>query len=427
MNPPMDTQSPSRPTRELGTLLGCRSPEDLARALALDLAERWSARLGLLAVCPDETRDWTAWSLHSLEPEPWSANHPLVEEFREEMDGAVRSLDPTGLDCLRADGSPRGTLRGVALRDGRMGLLGALALCVPAGTDAVEQREIEAWLRETALLSTLLLERLVLGQRLEHLEREVDELESLKSSFMDTVSHELKTPLTSILGFSSLALDQPSLDAHPPLPEFLRSIHDAALQLDRLISEVLVMSEMASAEGILELEDRSLGSLLSEYREGWLNRLSGGERVRFPDNALECMVRVDPYQFHRILSHLLKNALGFSPEASEVTVSCAFISGRRRSDSTDFLRIDVVDRGAGIPLEEQERIFRKFYQVDRSSTREHGGAGLGLTVAKEFTEAMGGRLWLRSEPGRGSTFSFTVPVPRDGGLCPPNEGDGSAQ
>ncbi|MCB1164083.1 hypothetical protein KDL67_15450, partial [bacterium] len=82
----MDTQSPSRPTRELGTLLGCRSPEDLARALALDLAERWPARLGLLAVCPAETRDWTAWSLPSLEPEPWSANHPLVEEFREEMD-----------------------------------------------------------------------------------------------------------------------------------------------------------------------------------------------------------------------------------------------------------------------------------------------------------------------------------------------------
>jgi signal transduction histidine kinase len=161
------------------------------------------------------------------------------------------------------------------------------------------------------------------------------------------------------------------------------------------------------------LEDRSLGSLLAEYREGWLARLAGHERVRFHDGAVQCTVRVDPYQFHRILGHLLKNALTFSPPASMVDVVCTFIAGRRRSDSTDFLRIDVSDRGPGIPAVEQERIFRKFYQVDRSITREHGGAGLGLSVAKEFTEAMGGRLWLRSEAGRGSTFSFTVPVPRE--------------
>ena len=105
MNPPMDTQSPSRPTRELGTLLGCRSPEDLARALALDLAERWPARLGLLAVCPAETRDWTAWSLPSLEAlrqtKAWMwEGDPLVQASYEELGISPHPLSVT--DVLMA-------------------------------------------------------------------------------------------------------------------------------------------------------------------------------------------------------------------------------------------------------------------------------------------------------------------------------------
>jgi len=406
--------------RDLGRLLACRDAEALATALAADLKSRFPGGEGLLAVCPAETRDWLVWSLPGLDQEPWPASHPIVEELREDTEGKLLALE--GL-------TPGDELLGLALRDGRRALLGALALVLPAALrrEPGERRVREEWLVGVGPIAALLLERRAQAERLEALEQEVDELESLKAGFVDTVTHELRTPLTSILGFSSLALDQPGLERLAPLPEFLHSIHDSALQLDRLISEVLVMSEMASAEGVLELEDRSLGSLLTEYREGWLGRLAGHARVRFHDGAVQCNVRVDPYQFHRILGHLLKNALTFSPPESSVDVACTFIAGRRRSDSTDFLRIDVSDRGPGIPAVEQERIFRKFYQVDRSSTREHGGAGLGLSVAKEFTEAMGGRLWLRSEAGRGSTFSFTVPVPRDGGLAPRRPQTGSKQ
>jgi len=406
--------------RDLNRLLGCRDAESLAAALAAELELHFPGRQGLLAVCPAETRDWQVWSLPSLLQEPWSASHPIVEELRE--NGELRLLSLEGQ-------APGEELLGLALRDGRQGLLGALAVALPAERrrEPIERRLLEDWLLGVGPLAALLLERRSLREHLESLEQDVDQLESLKASFIDTVTHELKTPLTSILGFSSLALDQPGLAERKPLPEFLRSIHDAALQLDRLISELLVMSEMAAAEGVLELEDRSLASLLTEYREGWLGRLAGHERVRFHDCGIQCTVRVDPYQFHRILGHLLKNALSFSPPDSPVDLRCSFISGSRRSDTTDFLRVDISDRGPGIPSAEQERIFRKFYQVDRSSTREHGGAGLGLSVAKEFTEAMGGRLWLRSEPGHGSTFSFTVPVPREASAAPRRGGRGSRQ
>ncbi|MBM4118296.1 HAMP domain-containing histidine kinase [bacterium] len=405
---------------DLNRLLGCRDVESLAAALGAELELRFPGRRGLIAVCPAETRDWQVWWLPGLLQEPWPASHPLVEELRENGEGRLLTLEGS---------EPGDELLGLALRDGRQGLLGALAVALPAERrrEPIERRLIEDWLLGVGPLAALLLERRALRERLETLEQDVDQLESLKASFIDTVTHELRTPLTSILGFSSLALDQPGLEGNQPLPEFLRSIHDSALQLDRLISELLVMSEMAAAEGVLELEDRSLASLLGEYREGWLGHLAGHERVRFHDCELKCTVRVDPYQFHRILGHLLKNALTFSPPASPVDLRCSYLSGRRRSDSMDFLRIDISDRGPGIPASEQERIFRKFYQVDRSSTREHGGAGLGLSVAKEFAEAMGGRLWLRSEPGRGSTFSFTVPVPRDAGGAPRRGLRGSRQ
>ena len=360
----------------------------------------------ILALCPSESREWDLHSYPSRGQSRWGGDHPIQH--------AIRELAEAGPHCLGAclpDEFGGSVVWAQPLRSPKEELLGTLLLAGGANEE-IDSRARD-WLVSTGCLTTLLVGRIAKLARLARLEREVEELENMKSGFMDTISHELKTPLTSIIGFASLALSQPGIDKAPPLPEFLGSIHEAGLQLERLINEVLVMSDMASAEHSIELEEYYLGDLLLEFRDTYLPRLDAEGRVDFAQDLGPTQVRVDRYQFLRTLEHLVSNALKFSPAGSIVDIGWSFIEGRRHGDESDFLKIDVQDRGIGISVNEAERVFDKFYQVDSSSTRENGGTGLGLALAKEFIEAMGGKLWVESELGRGSTFSFTVAIPRD--------------
>ncbi|MCP4548304.1 MAG: HAMP domain-containing histidine kinase [bacterium] len=362
----------------------------------------------LLALCPAETRDWQIHLLPGGEESKWHGDHPTLHEIRDIWDLNPRQLEdvPENIDSASYGAWA------VPFRDIRKALVGSLILLVPAGCEfgAREKR----WLEENSRLGCIVTDRIVKERRLEQMERDLDELETLKSGFMDNVNHELKTPLTSIIGFTSLALAQPQIKDIPPLPEFLNSIHISAVKLDTLISEMLVISNLASAESSVDIRQRELSALVSEFREGWLADVPGQERVRISEVLPVAHVLVDGHQFHRILLHIIRNALKFSPEAEPVDVEWLFLKGRRRSDSTDFLRVNITDHGVGISDEEMERVFQKFYQVDSSSTREQGGTGIGLALAKEFTRAMGGKLWVQSELGAGSVFSFTVPAPRAG-------------
>ncbi len=383
------------------TLQRCLDGHGLAAWLAVEFRRLDSEAKGILAICPEETRDWEFWHLPTMERENWAAGDSLVAEIRAQTASGTGPIPTTLADGQR---------RAYPLRDDHDQFLGALVMEPVAGG---ARGDLDDWLCQIGALAGLALERIRRGRRLAELEQEVSELESLKNDFMDTVSHELKTPLTSILGFSLLAKGLPGIEELPPLPEFLNSIHDNADKLDRLIGEILMMSNMASAEGMLEIAECSLDELLQEFREQMLPRLEGHERVRWSEHPEGHDMRVDPYQFLRILEHLVVNALDFSDETEPVHLNFRLLTGRRRGDETDYLRVDVVDRGVGVAPEEQERIFRKFYQVDGSSTRSRGGVGIGLAVAGEFATAMGGRLWLaESVPGEGSTFSFTVPVLR---------------
>ena len=396
-----------RVDRHLGieTLHLCRDGHAVAAWLAVEFRRLHPEARGILAICPEETRDWEFWHLPTLERENWAAGDSLVAEIRAQTASGSRPI-PTLLED--------GRRRAIPLRDDPDRFLGALVMDPLAADDG---DELDDWLCQVGALTSIALDRIRRNRRLQELEREVTELESLKSEFMDTVSHELKTPLTSILGFSSLAKDLPGVEKLPPLPDFLTSIHACAEKLDRLIGEVLMMSDMVSAEGMLEIAECPLDELLTEFREEMLPRLDGHERVRWSRHPAGHVLRVDPYQFLRILEHLVHNALDFSGDTEPVQLDFHLLTGRRRGDDTDYLRVDVVDRGVGVAPEEQERIFDKFYQVDGSSTRVRGGVGIGLAVAVEFAAAMGGRLWLaESEPGRGSTFSFTVPVLREPAL-----------
>ncbi len=379
-------------------ILHCRDHVTLATWLAGDALRHLEEVDGHLAICSEEHRDWLIWSLPDLHREQWPAGDERLEELRD-----LEGHEPRR---LRGSGASAG-LWGQPLRDGRDQLRGVLLMeeDLPGGSG-----DFQNWLQEAGALVVLLLERIERERRLTTLEEDVAGLESLKEDFMDTISHELKTPLTSIIGFADLAVNLPGVEKIASLPGFLQSIQANAGKLDKLIGEVLVMSDMATVEGMLEIGDHPLASLMTEFHEEMLPRIGGSDRVRCPELGGDRILRVDPQQFLRILEHLIKNALTFSPESEPVRVEFTLLSGRRRGDQTDFLRIDVIDQGQGIPLAEQERIFRKFYQVDGSSTRVRGGVGLGLALAKEFTAGMGGRLWVESEPGEGATFSFTVPV-----------------
>ena len=360
------------------------------------------------ALCPADTRDWQVHVLPRGEVMKWPADHPLLQEIRD-----YTQSEPCKLGETAAPGMDGGqSLWMLPCRDTSGALLGALILEDEDGPRLME--ESLTWLLSQGGVMALLIDRIVKARRLAQVEKDLSELESLKSGFMDTVSHELKTPLTSIIGFASLAVTLPGIQDIPPLPEFLTSINDSAQKLDILISEMLVMSNFTSAESTVDIRSRDFAGLVCEFRDGWLPKLEQHERVRLSTAYPVDELFVDGHKFFRILEHLIRNALKFSPVEQAVEVEWSYLVGRRRGDNSDFLRVDIHDHGAGIPEGELGRIFQKFYQVDNSSTREHGGAGLGLASAREFTKAMGGKLWVRSELGGGSTFSFTVPASRNG-------------
>jgi signal transduction histidine kinase len=236
------------------------------------------------------------------------------------------------------------------------------------------------------------------------------EMEKQQGNFLNIINHELRTPLTAIMGFSDLACDLPVMQEDQVLRQFVEGIRFSAKNLNQRISELLTMGGISSAQLQVERDECQLPELMREFKEQVLPDIPEHSRVQLPREVPELVLRTDSQHFQRILVHLVGNALKFSSSDQDVIVQWNYLVGRRATDLGDYIRLDVVDSGPGIALAEQEKIFEKFYQVEDSDTRSQGGMGLGLTLSKEFVEAMGGRLWLQSEPGEGSTFSFTLPL-----------------
>lgn len=227
--------------------------------------------------------------------------------------------------------------------------------------------------------------------------RRLQELDELKSDFLSTVSHELKTPLTAIGGFSATLLRWwSSLDEEKRL-DFVRRIQASAQELGHLISELLDFGRLERGQLRLELEHCELLPQI-QRSAGRLGALLSDHRVHL-DVPAGLRARADPEALSRIVENLLSNAAKFSPGGSRVTVRA-----RARSDE---VVIAVEDEGIGIPDDELGRVFERFYRVDRRSTGPEG-TGIGLAIVKQFTEAQGGRVWVTSGEGKGSVFCFTL-------------------
>jgi signal transduction histidine kinase/HPt (histidine-containing phosphotransfer) domain-containing protein len=224
-----------------------------------------------------------------------------------------------------------------------------------------------------------------------------------KSEFLANVSHEICTPMNGILGMTDLTLET---DLTPEQREYLTSVKGSADSLLGILNDILDFSKI------------EVGTLSLEPIEFHLRNLLGATLKtmdpRAHQKSLEIACRVspetpneligDPARLRQILVNLVGNAVKFT-ERGEVAVH---VETERRSDQEIWLHVAVADTGIGIPAERQHFILEPFAQVDGSSTRKYGGTGLGLTIAKRLVELMGGRLWIDSEVGRGSTFNFTA-------------------
>ena len=224
-----------------------------------------------------------------------------------------------------------------------------------------------------------------------------------KSEFMANMSHELRTPLNVIIGFSELMLDEVPGKINEEQSQSLNDILSSGRHLLDLINDILDLSKIESGKMELKLRNFSLPTMIESVRRVMMPMLAPKKQgLEIDVEEGLTTVYADRDKVRQVLLNLLSNATRFTPDGGELKVKAI------RDD--DWCRVSVIDSGIGIRREDQERIFEPFYQLDNPLTEEKGGTGLGLTIARQITERHGGRIRVDSEYGKGSRFTFTLPL-----------------
>ncbi|MDA1348370.1 MAG: ATP-binding protein [Chloroflexi bacterium] len=234
------------------------------------------------------------------------------------------------------------------------------------------------------------------------------EVEQLKADFLSMVTHDLRGPLSTIKGLSSTMLIQEAPTDAATTLEYLTSIDEEADRMVELVANLLDMSRIEARSMPLEPEVCHLADITAEcVRHIERSRAGGGQRI-VTDVPLDLpSIFADYDQIFRVLTNLLSNAIKYSPEGSDVLVR-----SRMHPEDEGIILTEVVDRGIGVPDADKDKIFDKFYRVTSQRGRGRPGSGLGLAICKAIVEAHSGELWFVSEVGKGSTFSFTLPIGR---------------
>jgi signal transduction histidine kinase len=264
------------------------------------------------------------------------------------------------------------------------------------------QKETVDLLQNFATQSALAIQNARLFREIEEKGRELEIASKHKSEFLANMSHELRTPLNAILGYTELILDNIYGDVPEKIQEILGRLQENGRHLLGLINQVLDLSKIEAGRLTLSLNDYSMREVVQTVFSA-VEPLAVEKnlvlKVTVPSNLRSG--KGDEQRISQVFLNLVGNAIKFTEEG-EVRVEVTTSDGM-------FL-VSVSDTGPGLSEADQEKIFEEFHQADSSSTREKGGTGLGLSIAKRIIEMHGGRIWVESSLGKGSTFWFTLPV-----------------
>jgi PAS domain S-box-containing protein len=258
--------------------------------------------------------------------------------------------------------------------------------------DVSERRQTEAQLR--SLQTNYMAE-------LEARQKESERLNLLKSEFLASVSHELRTPLHTIIGFAELLGEEGEGPLNDKQKRFLQHIQEDSEHLLGLINDVLDLSKIEAGAMTLRIEHISLADAISDAVNAIRPRAAMKSLTLENRNTFAGLIAIDPMRLKEVFYNLLGNAVKFTPEGGNITLET--------EENGQFVRITVADSGIGIPADQLEQIFEKFYQVGYATSGVREGTGLGLAICKRLIEMHGGSIWIESRPGKGSSFHFTVP------------------
>ena len=242
-----------------------------------------------------------------------------------------------------------------------------------------------------------------MNDELQRLYRELETASRHKSEFLANMSHELRTPLNAIIGFSQVLRERMFGEVNEKQEEYLDDILSSGNHLLSLINDVLDLSKVEAGQVELEIAPFSLREALER---GVVDGARAGDDGRRPGRARTPIRRStsstgDERRIRQVIFNLLSNAVKFTPAGGAVDVSAARVNGE--------VRVSVADTGPGIAAEDRERIFEEFQQTE-AGIEQREGTGLGLALSKRLVELHGGRIWVDSELGKGSTFVFTLPA-----------------
>jgi len=232
---------------------------------------------------------------------------------------------------------------------------------------------------------------------------ELVRLRRMRSEFIDNLSHELRTPLANVRLLTEMLMDDlENEEVSTRVRERVATIDIETGHLVQMINELLDLSRIEQVSNVVRHDEVQVPPLVAASMRRLRTFAERQDVVLIelvPDDLPP--IRGDEERLDQLLMNLLHNAIKFSPEGGTVTVTT--------DEHPDGVVISVTDQGVGIPKQDQARVFERFYKVDRARQRGQGGTGLGLAIARHIAEAHGGRIWLESEEGRGSTFSFSLP------------------